>query len=152
MDNSFFIIAAVYGEGINLRLLPPSVDTVSAVKPSQSIRHCERSEAIHAAAIQAIQDCFVASLLAMTGICVRAGFKPALTIATGQGGFFVLGGFETRPYDRCNLTRAGANTAPPIKKGLNVNKTIPSLSNSLAPIGGLQNSCLAFFQNCGYLL
>jgi len=29
-------------------------------------RHCERSEAIHAAACRAM-DCFVASLLAMTG-------------------------------------------------------------------------------------
>jgi hypothetical protein len=44
------------------------VDTVSAVKPSQNIRHCERSEAIHVAAIPAVLDCFVASLLATTGL------------------------------------------------------------------------------------
>ncbi|MDR0565369.1 MAG: hypothetical protein LBG78_10610 [Azoarcus sp.] len=40
---------------------------LSPVKPSRNARHCERSEAIHAAAIPAILDCFVASLLAMTG-------------------------------------------------------------------------------------
>ncbi|MDR0564041.1 MAG: hypothetical protein LBG78_03765 [Azoarcus sp.] len=51
-----------------------NVDTISAVKPSQNPRHCERSEAIHAVAIPAILDCFVASLLAMTEwIWVRQG-------------------------------------------------------------------------------
>ncbi|MDR0563445.1 MAG: hypothetical protein LBG78_00725 [Azoarcus sp.] len=48
------------------------VDTASPVKPSQNVRHGERSEAIHAAVIPAILDGFVATLLAITGICVGA--------------------------------------------------------------------------------
>ncbi|MDR0563906.1 MAG: hypothetical protein LBG78_03070 [Azoarcus sp.] len=50
------------------------VDTASAVKSSQNARHCERSEAIHVA-IPAILDCFVASLLAMTEICVGVSVR-----------------------------------------------------------------------------
>src|SRR6266704_2384445 len=64
-----------YASAVSIKLMPASrafatirVDVASSVGPLGLHRHCERSEAIHGCKEL---DCFVASLLAMTGVALR---------------------------------------------------------------------------------